>query len=138
MLKIARKDTYYLYINGDVKLTRGEVVREEKYNKGTLILYKTNIEGIYKFCYRQDVDTWDAKAGYCWSSRAGVVNKCFGTTLHDACYMKEGDYSYEGCAIDLSYHENMLNQCGYDVDLTPRICKNGDVDYLVKQREVNN
>lgn len=138
MLKVVRKDMYHLYIVGDEKLTRGEVIKEERFPDRTLILYKTNIEGIYKFCCRQEVDNWEQKAGYCWSSRAGVINKVFGTTLAEAYYKIDTGYSYEGCAIDVQMHKDMIEGCGYVVNLTPRVDTNGDVEYTVKQKEVTN
>lgn len=62
--------------------------------KSELFCESTNVEGVYHFGCKQLTDSYDHKAGYVWSSRAGCINGQFGTQL---C----GDISVNGYWI---YH----------------------------------
>ena len=89
MLKV----TNMYKLNSDVRyeLTCDEKVeiKEKIYSKlvdngrSELFCESTNIEGVYHFGCKQLTDSYDHKAGYIWSSRAGCINGQFGTQLYD-------------------------------------------------------
>ena len=80
-------------LNGDMryelKCDENVEVKEKVYSKivdggkSELFCESTNVEGVYQFGCKQLTDSYDHKAGYVWSSRAGCINGQFGTQLYD-------------------------------------------------------
>lgn len=122
------------YIVGEEALKTGEVVLEKEVEDGTYFVRKTNIEGIFKYGFRQSKeDIFGNPAGYVWSSRAGVMNKEFDVALVEVCYKKEGSPSYTSCSMDLAHLEPLLEGTEYMIDWTPHE-NDTDVVYRIVKR----
>lgn len=118
------------YIIGEEDLKTGEVVLEKEVEDGTYFVRKTNIEGIFKYGFRQNKEDYMGNpAGYVWSSRAGVMNKEFDVALVEVCYKKEGSPSYTSCSMDLAHLEPLLEGTDYKIDWASR---ENDTDVVYK------
>lgn len=137
MLKINSISRDNIYIDGDVELKVGEVVLSKDISTETLFVRKTNIEGIFTYGCRNNVEdrVWDKPAGYVWASRASVMNKAFDIALMDVYYKKEGSYTYMCASIDLAHLEALLVDTEYEIDWEPCI-KDEDVIYKLKKKSV--
>ena len=122
------------YIIGEEDLKTEEVVLEKEVEDGAYFVRKTNIEGIFKYGFRQkESDIFGNSAGYVWSSRAGVMNKEFDVALVEVCYKKEGSPSYTSCSMDLAHLEPLLEGTGYEIVWEPVVDDN-DVVYRIVKR----
>lgn len=123
------------YIIGEEDLKTEEVVLEKEANDGTYFVRKTNIEGIFKYGFRQNKEDFMGNpAGYVWSSRAGVMNKEFDVALVEVCYKKEGSSSYTSCSMDLAHLEPLLEGTSYEIVWEP-VIDDTDVVYRIKNVE---
>jgi hypothetical protein len=137
MLKVDSVSHGDIYIVGDVELTNGDVVLSKDVETETLFVRKTNIEGIFTYGARNNVEdrVWGKPAGYIWSSRASVMNKAFDVALIDVYYKEEGSYSYRCAAIDLAHLEPLLADTEYEINWEPKFEKE-DVIYKLKKKSV--
>lgn len=129
----------YIYLSGEEELKIGGKVLTKEMEDGELFIRKTNIEGIFTYGYMQnEADPVHGHGpGYVWSSRASVMNANFDVALIEACYKLEGSYCYQSCSIDLAHLEKLLEDTEYEIDWTPHVSDNGDVNYKLKSKEVN-
>lgn len=135
MLKIDRIEHGSIYLSGDKRLVSGERVLEKHIGADGIAFVKaTNFEEIFTYGLEQTRGSYFGhKPGYIWASRASVMNAIFDTTLYEAAY-REGSSCYCSCAVDLVRIEDLLLEAGYEIDLTPKVSKDGeDVDYQVKE-----
>lgn len=137
MLKINSINRDNIYIEGDVELKLDEVVLSKDIATETLFVRKTNIEGMFDYGCRNNVEdkVWNKPAGYVWSSRASVMNKAFDIALIDVYYKKEGSYSYRRAAIDLAHLEALLVDTEYEIDWGPTV-EDEDIIYKLKKKSV--
>ena len=122
------------YFVGEEDLKTGEVVLEKEVKDGTYFVRKTNIEGIFKYGFRQkEADIFGNSAGYVWSSRAGVMNKEFDVALVEVVYSKNNSHCPMSCSMDLAHLEPLLEGTEYMIDWTPRE-DDTDVVYRIVKR----
>lgn len=129
-----------VYIIGDEALKCNERCLTKEDPDGILFITNTNVDGIFCYGYEQKKrDYFGHGPGYVWASRASVMNANFDVALVEACYKKEGSYSYTTCAIDLARLELLLKDTEYEIDWTPHPSQDGtDVYYKLKKiKEVN-
>lgn len=123
-----------LYLVGEEDLKTGEIVLEKEVEDGTYFVRKTNIDGIFKYGFRQNKeDYFGNPAGYVWSSRASVMNKQFNLALIDVVYKREKSYLPISCSMDVAHLEQLLSGTEYTIDKSPRE-NDTDVVYRVVKR----
>lgn len=122
------------YFVGEEGLKIGDVVLEKEVKDGTYFVRKTNIEGIFKYGFRQNKeDAFGNPAGYVWLSRAGVMNKEFGVALIEVVYSKNNSHCPTACSMDLAHLEPLLEGTEYMIDWTPHE-DDTDVVYRIVKR----
>lgn len=115
-----RNGFFEVFITGDEKLTRGDVVLSKITGDGEIFIRATNIEGIFTYgCKSLKDDYWGHKAGYIWSSRVGVMNQEFDVALMECYYKTADENSYICCAIDLAHLEAVLEDTEYRINYIP-------------------
>ena len=132
MLKFDFMGYNYPHISGDVSLKAQDIIKEKAYKQGTLRIKSSNVKDIYFIGYTQEVDTWEKKAGYTWSSRTSVVNREFNTTLTEVCYKTAKDISYQVAVIDINLLQSILPA---DYYIKKDIDERGEVQYTVRECE---
>ena len=122
-----------LYISGEEELkTYDHVLEKEEYD-GLYFVSNTNIEGVFRYGFKQSKeDYFGNPVGYIWSSRAGVMNKLFDTALIEVYYKKENGCSYTSCSIDLAHLEPLLAGSGYEIVWEPAVDET-DVCYAIRE-----
>ena len=122
------------YFVGEDDLTPGEIILETEADNGTYFVRKSNIDGIFTYGFKQnEADYHGNPVGYIWSSRAGVMNKLFGTTLIEVVYKKQTSCCPKACAMDARCLEKLLEGTEYMVDFTPHETAT-DIRYRVLKR----
>ena len=118
------------YIVGEEDPKTERIVLEKEVNDGTYFVRKTNIEGIFKYGFRQNEEDYMGNSvRYVWSSRAGVMNKEFDIALVEVVYKKENSCCPIFCSIDLVHLEPLLEGTEYMIDWAPH---EDDTDVVYK------
>jgi hypothetical protein len=91
------------YTGEDIR--SGEYVGTKSDDEYFLFVKDTNVSGVYYFGCEQLKDDYMHKAGYIWSSRAGVINDAFDMALKEVCINNNACYS-----MDVYYLKPLLEE----------------------------